>query len=502
MQPRAGLPDELLGQRIVAHLALDPAARLALFRSCHGLARMVLLHAPSSDKRVTHKVTTKTRGKLWSRRTAALSQLLGTQWQPLPPHLDLELCVDSGVKHRTVVHPLLPPPPPGPMSHVSRLELYRLCFGTPLLATWQLHDLARWPHLQKLTISCCTVPSVATAPTQPLRPIPRLQSFTWEQWSAAGSIDVLALAANARRAHLACHSLSFDAVVVGGMQRLQRLTHLEVGSPLNSDELRALMQQPHPTLAHVTLDSLTLTQDLSQQPCPWRTLTIAKGLGLREAALLPLAGLERFSVTATLAWGDGDAEQCAAGVAALQRLHSEGRLALLPDDDTASLARWSLQPGHELVDLGGGLESESMPALLRLVVEAGRGMNALVLPYGLPLASFRAEVVPLLESAHIHTLCVELGWAVPGWCAGFFGALPPSITNVQVYVFCTDEPFVPALVRGGAEGLRHPLTLTLVHSGAISAKLEAEVRQLAAGGGAGAARHGQPGSLLTIEVVS
>ncbi len=480
LQPHAGLPDELLGQRIVAHPALDPAARLALFRSCHALARMVLLHAPSSGKRLTHHVKSKDRTRHWSQRTPP--------WRASSPP-------SGGRCRRTWTWSCAWSPPylrreqrpPGRSCPLSRPRLpsptlCELRLTAADLAAWQLHDPTHWPRLQHLTIQLCGLPLAATvaAAPQPLPPIPRLQSFTWTQGNSQDVAALLPLAAHAERARLATYSYSCMGVVEG----LHRLRHLRLERHAGDEVLRALLQ--HPALEHLTLASLSVYDDLSRQPCRWRTLTMAQGLGLREAALLPLAGLERLTIGRGAHQGGGDQQQCAAAVATLQRLHGERRLALVPETDADTVSLWGLLPGDGLFDLSRGYERT--PALLRLLVEAGQGVNALVLWPGLPLPVLRGEVVPLpgRQGAGIQTLCVDLSGAPNDqWCAGLLGALPACITRVEVCVFYTRAPLVVALVRGGAERLGHSLTLTLLHGGGD---------QHCAGGGAeGAAGGGRPG---------
>ncbi len=494
---RAGLPDEVLGQHIVAHPALDPAARLALFRCCHALARMVLLHAPSS-KRVTHKVSSISCGA-WS---ATLARLFRAKWRPLPACLDLELCVESSVQPwATDEPPHLPMPPPSAVTqHISHLHFHQVRLGVPLLAAWQLHDPARWPHLQHLTVTNAVL-QLLSPTDQPLQPIPGLQSFTMKQ--LVGQCEVVRrLASNATHARLEGTShvvgLGSRTSVVDCVTHLQRLTHLRLDGHAGSELLEALLQ--HPTLEHVAVDSLYVYEDLSQQPCRWRTLTMAQGLGFREAALLPLAGLERLTIKGSVGRAIYLNEPCVAGVAALQRLHGEGRLALLPATDAYTADLWGLLLGDELFDLSWA--GEFTPALLRLVVEAGQGVNTLVF-YStvLPLSVLRGEVVPLpgRQGAGIQTLCVDLSGAPNDqWCAGLLGALPACITRIQVRVVNTDVRDLAVLVRGGVEGLRDPLTLTLLHEGEITAEQEAELRQLAAGSAAG---QPQQGSLLALEVV-
>ncbi len=510
MHACAGLPELLLGQRIVAHPALDPAARLALFRSCHGLARLVLMHAPGSSKRVTHKVSSSS-GGAWS---ATLAHLFGVKWQPLPQEqLDLELRVESTIWLAIPApQPRLPPPPPSSITHhISRLQLLQLTLTPADLAAWQLHDPARWPHLQHLTVSWCTLPPVGPIPP-PLPPIPRLLTFSWGgEWSQDVQ-TLLPLAANATHAHMPGTCVALGASVV---ERLPHLTHVRLRGDLDNLALRALLR--HPTLAHVTVEGgLLHAEDLSQQPCRWRTLSTMRGLGLVHLARLPVAGLERLTIARGLdGWSRIDMKPAlAAGVAALQRLHGEGRLVLLPDGNaTAAMPEWMPAPGDGMFRLRG-FDQWSV-AVLRLVVEAGPGVNTLVLPSrALPLPLLREQVAPMLQQrgATIRTLCVELeGDVTEEWCSGFLGALPTSVAHVKVWVKpspSVNNLVITMLVWGGMQVRRHPLWLTLLHRGAVEALLEAALRRMVAGGGggeeggaAGQQQQQEGAVLLTLEVV-
>ncbi len=501
----SGLPELLLGQRIVAHPALDPAARLALFRSCHALARMVLLHPPSSSKRITHHVSSNS-GWEWS---STLATLLSAKGQPLPPHLDLELRVESSVERvgESAQHPL-PPPPSSITHHVSRLHLHQLTLTAADLAAWQLHDPTRWPHLQHLTLHDCKVQRSGAAP--PLPPIPGLQSTSFPHCGmdpASGIAPLLPLAANATQVTLGRLSAAPVALslVVGGLPRLTRLRTDEVVH--GAAPVQAMLQ--HPTLEHVEVGGLQpYGVDLSQQPCRWRTLTLRGGVNLHDLPVLPLAGLERLTVVGIIAAWDGarEAEGSDRGLAALQRLHEGGRLALAPGVSFESLRPWALRPGEGMFDLGSAKRLAS--PLLRLVVEAGRGVNVLGLEWeAAPVPWVRGAIAPLLEqhAGKINTLCFHVFGQTPeSWCAGVLGALPACITHVKVLVFGDDLGVqMRALVRGGAASLRHPLKLTVlpgcVPDWWLSAELAAELAQLAAGGSGGAGQ-GQRGSLLMLEV--
>ncbi len=398
----------------------------------------------------------------------------------------------------------LPPPPFTVTQHVKRLHLRELTLPLDDLAAWQLHDPARWPRLQHLTVSKCTLPPAATTPHPPLQPIPGLQSFTWD---GVDSGALLALAANATQAHVLYSGPAARPLRAGA---LPHLTHLRLDDAASAG-LRALLE--HPTLAHVTIGWLALADDHSRQPCRWRTLTLAWGANLGDVARLPLAGLERLTIAHGLGAGTGTHQQCA-GVAALRRLHGEGRLAVLPSDDEDLAEHYGLPLSAGMFHVLDG-PADWTAAVLRLALEAGRGVRTLAIgfPRTLPLPVLREQVAPLLRrrGAHVGTLCVDLGYsATEEWCAGLLGALPPTIARAQA---CTDWPDpcdrrkITALVRGGAAGpLRHALRVT--YMGGCNVELETELRGLAAGSGAGAGEGGggtaeqrQRGApLLTVEV--
>ncbi len=328
-----------LQRRVLADL--DPPACLALFCCSRVLARTVLLDV-SGAKRLTNA-----KSSTWP---PALARLLDDpQLQPL---VDLELRVGSGV------HPPPPPPPPPPSpiaQHVARLRLFSLAFTPASLAAWRLHDATLWPHLEHLTIDKCSFQS--SAATQPLQPIPRLATFTWEQTPGAqpeSMVDaLLTLAEPATHLRLIRAYLSPTHVVRQALARLQRLTHadLDVASlAVDAGEVEvveALLAHPTPrdvTLANVARD----LPHLSRFPCRWRTLTLSSGACIATLARLPLAGLERLTIRGYVERGeDGRGAVAArqAGLAALQRLHGQGGLVLLPEPEGAAQnRRWRLQP--------------------------------------------------------------------------------------------------------------------------------------------------------------
>ncbi len=494
----ADLPELLLGQRIVAHPALDPAARLALFHSCHALARLVLLHVPSS-KRVTHRASSATRtGGQWSPK---LERLFNAKWQPLPPRqLDLELRVEKGQNA-----PQLPPkPPPTSMTHhISHLHLHQLRITISHLAAWKLHNAILWPHLQHLTISHCTARKAGvTAP--PLPPIPRLESFTWMKRTMQDLDVLLPLASNVTSLHMAVRPGEPQPPwMLDSLQHMPRLTHLRLDNAVTSAWLRALLR--HPTLEHLAVGSLTYPQDdLSKQPCRWKTLAAARLTSLGDVAKLPVEGLERLTVALMLSRRSAY-EGAGSSVAALQRLHRKGKLVLLPPPGDSLGCWWRRPNGVDVLGLSGA--GASTYALRRLVAEAGQGVHAVAFAASaLPLPLLREALAPAMQrqpGARVHTLCLHLNGSVTEqWCAGVLGTLPPCVTHVEVSAEGVEHQRLAALVRGGAEGLRHVVHLSVLQRGNMSAEQERELRHLLAVGGEGAgARQQQSATLLTLVVV-
>ncbi len=171
------------------------------------------------------------------------------------------------------------------------------------------------------------------------------------------------------------------------------------------------------------------------------------------------------------------------------------------------------------------------PAVLRLVLEAGQGVTALVVDKAfLAPATLQQRVAPLLQehAGRVTTLCTGMGDADEDdvseeWWRALLGRLPTSITHFKVNVLHpTDaDPYFPgaakqvaarlrALVEGGVAALRRPFTLTLVHEGQISAEMEAELVVLSLvapagqgnGGADGEGQQQQPlQSFFTLRVV-
>ncbi len=485
----ADLPPELLGGRIIA--ALDAASRLALFRCSHALARLVLVHAPGS-KRLAHLVTSSGSGR-WS---PTLADLVGSRWQPLPSPLGLELRITSSASNKPPLPSRLPSA--AIRQHTTHLHLGKCLLTAEGLAAWQLHSPTLWPHLQHLTIA--HTGNVARPPTpaslRQLRPIPGLHSF-----SVGGGVSLhameaaLPLAAQAPGLHLPYIRCAATAKALAAMPRL---THVEVKG-LYDGGFAALLQ--HATVEHVTLHTFSLAHDWSKHACRWKTLTAMGGLELHRLPGLPTAQLERLTVRGCLkGYGlvNGD------GVAALQRLHAEGRLALRPtgEDDEDVVQFWRMRRGERV--FGVWARADATAALVRLVAEAGQGPGGITClalsSRTFSLTVFRDEVAPALQrNGGVHTLLIELEETTPGECfTGLLGALPPCVTRVRADVAFAAEADVRALVRAGAAALAHAVTLTLLHGGEVRAKFKAELSRLAAG--AGRAR-GRPQSLLTLEVV-
>ncbi len=183
---RADLLPELQ-RRVLAELA--PPDHLTLFRCSRALARMMLLHATSS------KQFTRTGNSPWP---PALAHVLDDP--SLQPLADLELRIRMPAGARMVPHP--PRAPPSHLTHhVARLHLSGLRFSPHAIALWRLHDAALWPHLEHLAITQCPLPPTPKS-AQPLRPIPRLLSFTWEhaeEVDAPGAVAMLSLVGLAKR---------------------------------------------------------------------------------------------------------------------------------------------------------------------------------------------------------------------------------------------------------------------------------------------------------------
>ncbi len=318
----ADLPDEVLGQRVLAHPDVDAAARLALFRACHALARTMLLHGPGTKRR-TAAIGYRT-GEAWS---ATLARLLRAKWQPLPPgSVDLELCITSTIDLGSAApQPHLPPPPPASLSlHVSHLHLRQCHLTAPRLAAWRLHDAALWPHLQHLTIEECALPIPPHLEPSPLQPIPHLQSLTWQQqehlYRERDVTALLPLVSNAWRLRVAGMENTWGAAEKAALlTHLPHLTHVELGGDGDGDGrlARALLQRP--AVRHVVVGSLPSSLDLTHPQ--WAALDVGR-VRLTGIASLPLASLERLTVRRLDCGAD------MTGLPLLQQLHADGTLAL------------------------------------------------------------------------------------------------------------------------------------------------------------------------------
>ncbi len=499
---RADLPPELQ-RRVLADL--DPPARLALFASSPPLARTVLLNTPSGKR------LTKLDSSAWP---PALASLLDDP--SLLTLADMELCAKgSGA-------PQPPPPPPVPplsiARHVTRLQLHSFTLTPSSLAAWRLHDATLWPHLQHLAIQACTLPP-SPAPAQPLRPIPRLLTFAWEEPErggvpndAASLAAVLRLASQAKQLLAVCRDRDRSrpwTMAPQALASLPHLTHADLDVSGTPEVVEALLR--HRTLEHVTLDCLARPQDqwawrrLSHLPCRWRTLTAARGASMLALSGLPLAHLERLTVCGQLGAGGaygplfGGHDDIQAGLAVLQRLHSQGRLALRKS--AAQDLHWRQPPEEGLFALQD-LGSLEVPAALRLVMEAGQGITAILVD-AYTLLESEGDLAPL-QARHtgIVTLCVQLEAheKLDVWWGAAFRNLPERITHLKVdvshfghdphgdgpYDDAMAQDFLRDLVVGSdADPLTRPLTLTLLHSGLIGPELEAELMGLCVSGAAG-----------------
>ncbi len=494
---------------------LDLPARLALFRTSRALARTVLLHAPSAKR------LTKLDVRAWP---PALARLLrDAQLQPLT---DLELIVEANVSS---------PPPTSISRHVARLHLSHLTLTPSSLAAWRLHDARLWPHLHHLTVSVRWSLALWSSPqsqqqqgsgasilaaTMPA--IPGLQSFSLFQVprSTLGQDEAEAaasLAARAQRLHLSCDERA-AVVACTVVRRLVRLTHarLDVRSCMTDEVMAALLR--HPALEHVELDSSLgyLTVDRRALPCRWRTLSFTGRVEVPQLALLPLAGLERLTVHGWLSntmFKAGNEEELRpkveadhrAGVALLEGLHARGALVLLPMAPS-SMERelWPVQPAPGASIFRLSAFCCVLPPLVRLVAEAGPGVDTLWVENGFFNPRWLREAAPLLQrSGRITTLYMALDLH-SNYTDTLLPGLPACITRVEAAVTSEDrwEPGdcfpeelavkLTSVVRGAASSLRRPLTLRLccTHDGGwppgvvdVSDKLEKKLKRLAREGG-------------------
>ncbi len=268
--------------------------------------------------------------------------------------------------------------------------------------------------------------------------------------------------------------------------------------------------------------------DFSKRACRWKTLTVSPK-GIAALPRLPLAGLERVSVRGSDArpklpapkpdpWASDDDEDPpnsapapdrraeTAGMDVLKRLHAQGRLALGPAPDVllTERRRWLLSPGDGLFYLPE-LGNEELLDLVRVLAEAGQGVNALVVDAStFNLDELEYDLGPLLQQradagggGGVTALCTCLRFCDEdeddeGWWWGLLGSLPDAVTQVTVRVAEKDAGrvagYLLALVNGGVEALRRRLALTVLHSGQVRSKLEKDLAR-------GASR-----SLLTLKV--
>ncbi len=280
----------MLAQHIVAHPALDGAARLALFQSCHALARLVLQHGHGNK---CLSVTPASSKQQWP---PALARLLGTAWRPL--------AVPGGLELQVANH-LAPPPPAAVSQLVSHLHLQQCTLAPTTLPAWRLHDAALWPRLRHLTLTECQWPQLLPGGggrRRRLQPIPRLASFTWvdgrEEWDQPPATlqALLPLVERATRLHLNLAFFERHHVYEAVLPRFKGLESVRVDQLdylTHNDAFGALLRLP----AHVTVVWLPVVDcDLSQRTCRWRSLTVLGGASVEELGWLPLGGLERLTL--------------------------------------------------------------------------------------------------------------------------------------------------------------------------------------------------------------
>ncbi len=485
--------------------SLSGAARLALFRTCHALSRLVLAHTPEGEKTM-----------FWDATYAEEEQGEEGGGEGDPDHI---LSPKASLPSQ--------PPPAALTQHITSLVLSDLSFSMDQLLQWQLHT---WPHLQSLTIDHCCAPSGVRKPASfsvgPLPPISRLRTLILERTTQLGWAELyttLALCAHARK--LSLHDLSCGGLKPA-VRRLPHLTHLHTDFT-GAKELRRLLT--HPTLRHVTLshtlgmyDEFHLEHDMSALPCTWRTLTLDSpysAVRVDEVGLLPVRGLERLRLVGALGTSGaiGPGVRACTGLPALQHLHQLGRLVLAPSRWAWLGARFQLGWEHASFSIGQG--GGRLEQLLRLVVEAAPDVNTLCLDApgllqnmmmamasvlgGLPaaLASLPSQVqrvAPALQRAgRITTLCIWLPPdAFPQPWDTLLGALPACVTELRVRCWACrggTSPTARSLLRG-AGALHHRLRVVFLHEGALSSEEEAALRELVGSGGVGEAR-------LTLELV-
>ncbi len=397
----------------------------------------------------------------------------------------------GGVSNGALTYLPRQPPPLAVAQHVARLHLSDLLVHAASLVAWRLHNAALWPHLQHLDVRGCvllteSMAAAGSSDASPLPSAPHLQSFTWRAERTPSPDEMRALTpllVNVRRLDVHGGELygSASATLVADVPvaRMPLLASVRLGArALAGRALPALLE--HPTVRHVELPvTLSELRGLRvERPCGWRTLTLTRGACVEALGLPALAGLERLTVHGALSiegGGDDDGDgggggnaEAQAGVALLQRLHARGALALLPGALRRHLeSKWQLRPDDGVFELpaGGG----ALPALLELVVAAGRGVDAILLTERRRLPHLHEEAPPPpLSAAQTPTRGPPqvLGLALPAdveRCAGVLCALPACIARVTVGgIRAGDGDGLRALVRGGVAALRRPVQLTLV----------------------------------------
>ncbi len=261
----ADLPADVL-ERLATCPALDAPARLALFRTCHALARLAFVHAP--ERTVTRHGEDDDQEDVQAGAYAALGQLLD-RWAPEDLHFELLDCAPSK------------PPPLSVRRHVTRLSL--ILRDTPAPPDWDWVGWlggGTWPRLQHLTWDSG---GDEPAPGRKLpRPIPTLRKLTLAQSDYMETRyevlePLLRLASGPHMEELEWNSFHESGCSDGlevALRRLRRLTRVRTNSLRPVGDVMRLLE--HPTVRHVELsDGLSWDwPDLSGWRCAWRTFAV------------------------------------------------------------------------------------------------------------------------------------------------------------------------------------------------------------------------------------